>query len=197
MAGLEFVRDFKNHKIVPDVIPVPPESLLQVTYPGDHRVNLGNILMPKQVKDIPVVRWMPPAEPASYYTLCMTDPDAPCRTTPKFREWHHWLVVNIPGNGDIDRGDVLSEYIGAAPAKKTGLHRYVFLLYQQPNGLLDCDEARLSNRSSQGRGKFSIQKFSEKYQLSPVPVAGNFFQAQWSEYVPKLYRQLGQFQNAF
>ncbi|XP_055551536.1 protein D2-like [Wyeomyia smithii] len=188
----EFVRDFKSHKIVPDVIPVPPEGLLQVTYPDGQRVNLGNILMPKQVKDIPEVQWV--AEPNMLYTLCMTDPDAPSRTTPKFREWHHWLVVNIPGN-DVDGGEVLSEYIGAAPPKKTGLHRYVILVYQQ-SGKLNCEEKRLSNRSSQGRGKFSIQKFSEKYELG-IPVAGNFFQAQFDDFVPKLYRQLGQFQNGF
>nr|XP_019537111.2 protein D2-like [Aedes albopictus] len=192
MAASELVRDFKNHKIVPDVIPVPPESLLHVTYPGEQKVNLGNILMPKQVKDCPVVQW--PVEPKTFYTLCMTDPDCSESDHAEVREWHHWLVVNIPGT-DIERGDVLSEYIGAAPPKKTGLHRYVFLVYQQ-NGRLSCGETRLSNRSSQGRGKFSIQKFSEKYQLG-IPVAGNFFQAQFDDYVPKLYRQLGQFQNAF
>ncbi|XP_058467300.1 protein D2-like [Malaya genurostris] len=189
---LEFVRDFKSHKIVPDVIPVPPSALLHISYPDEQKVNLGNILMPKQVKDIPEVQWT--VEPNTYYTLCMTDPDAPSRNAPKFREWHHWLVGNIPGT-DLERGDVLSEYIGAAPPKKTGLHRYVFLVYQQ-SGKLNFSEPRLSNRSSQGRGKFSIQKFSEKYQLG-VPVAGNFFQAQFDEYVPKLYRQLGQFQNGF
>lgn len=52
------------------------------------------------------------------------------------------------------------------------------------------------NRSTQGRGKFSTHKFSEKYELG-LPVAGNFFQAQFDDYVPKLYRQLGHFQNAF
>lgn len=46
----------------------------------------------------------------------MTDPDAPSRKEPKFREWHHWLVVNIPGN-DITKGDTLSEYIGSGPPK--------------------------------------------------------------------------------
>ncbi|XP_055586703.1 protein D2-like isoform X2 [Uranotaenia lowii] len=172
----EFVRDFKNHKIVPDVVPVPPESVLQITYPGELQVNLGNILMPREVKDEPVVKWT--AEPNGLYTLCMTDPDAPSRTAPKFREWHHWLVVNIPGCA-IDRGELLSEYIGAGPPKKTGLHRYVFLVYKQ-NERLNCTEKRLNNRNLQGRGKFSIRKFSQKYHLSG-PLAGNFFQAQFQE----------------
>lgn len=48
-----------------------------------------------------------------------SDPDAPSRKEPKFREWHHWLVVNIPGN-DVKKGDTLSEYVGSGPPEKTG-----------------------------------------------------------------------------
>ncbi len=32
------------------------------------------------------------------------DPDAPSRKEPKFREWHHYLVVNIPGT-DVSKGE--------------------------------------------------------------------------------------------
>jgi phosphatidylethanolamine-binding protein len=46
-----------------------------------------------------------------YYTLIMVDPDAPSRQKPKFREWQHWLIVNIPGD-KINEGEVKSEYIG-------------------------------------------------------------------------------------
>ncbi|CAJ0932711.1 unnamed protein product, partial [Ranitomeya imitator] len=53
------------------------------------------------------------------YTLVLTDPDAPSRKTPKFREWHHFLVINMKGN-DINSGCVLSDYIGAGPPKGTG-----------------------------------------------------------------------------
>ena len=49
----------------------------------------------------------------------MTDPDAPSRLEPKFREWHHWLVINIPGN-QVEKGDEISQYIGAGPPKGTG-----------------------------------------------------------------------------
>ena len=54
------------------------------------------------------------------------DPDAPSRADPKWGEWRHWLVVNIPGN-DISKGDTIAQYIGAAPPVGTGLHRYVIL----------------------------------------------------------------------
>ena len=57
------------------------------------------------MKDEPRVHW--DADPNSFYTLIMTDPDAPSRENPKMREWHHWLVVNIPGNkvaeGEVQR----------------------------------------------------------------------------------------------
>ena len=52
------------------------------------------------------------------------DPDAPSRKDPKYREWRHWLVVNVPG-GDVSRGEVCAEYVGAGPPKGTGLHRYI------------------------------------------------------------------------
>uniref|UniRef100_A0AAZ3SAD7 Phosphatidylethanolamine-binding protein 1 n=1 Tax=Oncorhynchus tshawytscha TaxID=74940 RepID=A0AAZ3SAD7_ONCTS len=39
------------------------------------------------------------------------------------------------------------------------------------------------------RGKFKIQEFRQKYGLG-VPVAGTCYQAEWDNYVPKLYEQL-------
>ena len=58
--------------------------------------------------------------------ITTTDPDAPSRVDPSWREWRHWLVGNIPGT-EVSKGEVLSEYIGAGPPKDTGLHRYIFL----------------------------------------------------------------------
>lgn len=40
------------------------------------------------------------------------------------------------------------------------------------------------------RAKFSIAKFALKYNLGN-PVAGNFYEAQYDDYVPLLYKQLG------
>lgn len=44
-------------------------------------------------------------------------------------------------------------------------------------------------RSGDNRGCFAIRKFAGKYNLGD-PIAGNFYQAQWDDYVPKLYEQL-------
>ena len=44
-------------------------------------------------------------------------------------------------------------------------------------------------RSREGRINFSIRNFAVKYNLGQ-PVAGNLFQAQYGDYVPKLHEQL-------
>ena len=69
-----------------------------------------------------------------------------------------------------------------------GLHRYVFLLYKQ-SGKLNFTEPRLTNCSGGGRPSQSVSKFAAKYSLGD-PIAGNFFQAEWDDYVPKLHAQL-------
>ncbi|XP_011160620.1 protein D2 isoform X2 [Solenopsis invicta] len=175
----------QTHGVIPDVVDKVPASVLNVTYPNNLAVEIGKVLTPTQVKNQPTVQWN--AETNSFYTLCMTDPDAPSRENPKFREWHHWLVGNIPGS-DVSKGEVLSQYIGSGPPQGTGLHRYVFLLYKQP-GKLTFDEKRLTNRSGDNRGKFSTKNFAAKYNLGD-PIAGNMYQAEFDDYVPILYKQL-------
>lgn len=172
--------------IVPDVLDhLPSSPPLNLTYVNT-AVTPGEELTPTQVKDGPLLTYH--AEQDSWYLACMTDPDAPSRTEPKFREFLHWLVGNIPGS-DVTAGDVLAEYVGAGPPQGTGLHRYVVLLYKQP-GKISFTEPRLTNRSTEGRRMFSVKKFALKYNLGD-PVAVNVFQAKWDEYVPKLHQQLG------
>lgn len=68
------------------------------------------------------------------------------------------------------------------------LHRYVFMLFKQP-GEIKFDEPHLTNHSGDGRGKQSVSKFAAKNHLGD-PIAGNFYQAEWDDYVPRLYEQL-------
>ncbi|XP_001607900.1 protein D2-like [Nasonia vitripennis] len=175
---------FKSSEIVPDVVNTPPKELLSVTY-NDRPVEFSMELTPTQVKDAPAVTWSP--EASTFYTLCMTDPDATSRKNPILREVLHWLVTNIPGN-DVSQGENLAEYRGSGPPEGSGLHRYVFLLYKQPGKLSFDGEKRISNRSRDGRLKFSIRKFADKYGLGE-PIAGNMYQAQYDDYVPMLHAQ--------
>lgn len=118
---LSDTHQMEKEGVVPDVIDKVPAAVVTVKYGSGAEVKMGNELTPTQVKDVPSqVSW--PTESDTLYTLAMVDPDAPSRQNPKFREWHHWLVLNIPGN-DISKGQALSEYVGAGPPKGTGLHR--------------------------------------------------------------------------
>lgn len=84
-------KTMEEHQVVPDVISVAPVEVAKVTYSGGLAVNQGNELKPRQVKDIPEVQWN--ADAGNFYLLCMTDPDAPSRKEPTYREWHHWCVL--------------------------------------------------------------------------------------------------------
>jgi len=185
-ATMSVQEHFQKHGVVPDVVSHAPTHSVEVKY-GSLEVNHGNTLTPTQVKDPPThINWA--ADANSFYTLVLTDPDAPSRKDPKFREWHHWLVANIPGN-NVKGGEILSEYIGSGPPKGTGLHRYVFLVYKQHGKIHDKEHGHLTNRSGDKRGQWKAEKFAKKHSLEG-PIAGNFYQAEWDDYVPKLYEQL-------
>ncbi|XP_058797813.1 protein D1-like [Phymastichus coffea] len=172
---------FQSEKIVPTLISTAPRSFLPVEYNGI-QIEFGQELTPTLVKDIPKVTWN--VGDSEYYTLCMADPDARLSLdVPPFQVLH-WLVTNIPGN-DIDKGDILAEYRGSGPPKGTGLHRYVFLLFKQPEKL-QFDEKFISKTTRTGRVNYSVQNFVDKYKLG-IPVAGNMYRAEYDDYVPTLY----------
>lgn len=84
-----------------------------------------------------MVKWTPIKD--AYYSLILSDPDAPSRVNPTLREVRHWLVVNIPGK-NIAKGDTLAPFLASGPPEGTGLHRYIFLVYQQKHGKQVFDE---------------------------------------------------------
>ncbi|XP_052764837.1 protein D2-like [Mya arenaria] len=177
---------FKTEGVVPDVIDNLPPAVLQLTW-AETCLSPGGRMWPRDVRSPPSVSY--DAEPDSYYTLICNDPDAPSRADPKFGEFHHWLVTNVPGCR-IEDGDERTAYIGSGAPKGTGLHRYVFLLYKQPSGKIDfSDVDKIPNSSAEGRRKHSARKFAASHSLELV--AGNFFLAEYDESVPDLHRQLG------
>jgi len=57
------------------------------------------------------------------YALIMSDPDA------VGGNHIHWIVTNIKGN-NFDEGNEILEYYGPHPPIGSGLHNYIFLLYE-------------------------------------------------------------------
>ncbi|XP_076295060.1 protein D2 [Lasioglossum baleicum] len=185
IVAADVKSEFETAKIAPEIIDSAPTGKIEVNY-GDKVVELGNELTPTDTQQIPGIHYK--HEGGVLYTLVMTDPDAPTRKGYN-REFRHWLVGNIPEE-NVAKGEVLAEYVGPAPPKGTGKHRYVFLVYKQNQGSITFDERRLSNRDGQQRRRFSIKKFAEKYNLEG-PIAGNFMKAEYDDNVPKYSKLLG------
>ncbi|EFA03425.2 protein D3 [Tribolium castaneum] len=171
-------KHMESDGIVPQILADAPPAHLFVTYPNGKKVHLGEELTPSEVKDEPQVKW--DAASTKYYTLVMFDPDAPSRSDPSFADVKHWLVGNIQG-GDVSTGDVIAEYFGSGPPKDTGLHRYIFLVYEQKERLT-FDEPRSLKLSRAHRLKWSLKEFVKKYNLGAA-VAGDYFKAKWEPYV--------------
>ncbi|XP_014207201.1 protein D3-like [Copidosoma floridanum] len=191
-ADGDIAAKFNTSEVVPDVLKEAPAELLEVNFNGKIIQEFGQELTPTQVKKAPTLTWN--ANPNAFYTVCMTDPDAPSRTDPKAREFLHWLVVNIPGS-DIGRGDTMAAYVGSGPPKGTGFHRYVIIVYEQPRGKIDVSsDKRIPNNTRDGRPKFSVQRYADEHYFGP-PVAANMYQAQWDDHVINVHRQLSTIQS--
>jgi len=171
---------FKEHSIVPDIIQTASKQALEALY-GKNEVSFGAILTPTQAKDKPTVLWS--ADENSLYTLALIDADAPSRQNPVISQIKHWLVINIPGD-QVEKGEILADYCSVGPGNGTGLHRYIFLVYKQPEGKIsDSKYGFVSSQSGEGRMKWQVEQFADKHKLEG-PIAGNFFQAEYDDYVP-------------
>jgi len=159
--------EFAKAETVPSIIPVAPATKLEVNY-GGRLLEPGQELMPHEVRFGPRITFA--VDPEKNYTLVMIDPDNLSRKNPSVAEWLHWLVVNIPASNLKDGnlgGQVKMAYGSPGPQPRTDIHRYLFLLYQQDNERVSCQ-----NFSS--RAKFKVKQFAEKNKLGD-PVAGNLF----------------------
>ncbi|XP_014222595.1 protein D2-like [Trichogramma pretiosum] len=103
-------------------------------------------------------------DPAKFYTLIMTDIDAPKRSKPNYREFLGWCVVNIPGD-QFAAGQVLVNYSGIGPPKDSGAQRMLFTLYEK-QGSQEFDEKYLDNRQLGWRLWFSQRDFSNKHGMA-------------------------------
>lgn len=115
---------------------------MQVVFPSGAVANLGAELTPSQVRDQPSVSWE--SEPGIFYTLMIVQPDAPTREDQSTGEVRHWLMINILDNL-LDDGFAVAEYFGSSAPEGSGLHRYTYLVFRQPDKI-DYDGPIITNR---------------------------------------------------
>jgi phosphatidylethanolamine-binding protein (PEBP) family uncharacterized protein len=105
----------------------------------------------------------------------LIDPDAPTPADPKFAYWRHWVVCNIPAStlnesaDVIDQGITLTKYLAPGPKDESGPHRYLFLVFREPEGLVLSKED-VGGEEFVDRRSFGAKEFVEKWELELVGV---------------------------
>ncbi|CAH0390512.1 unnamed protein product [Bemisia tabaci] len=164
----------EKHKIIPDLHKLFTFYTVQTKFMnGSKSAQMGNELSKEDTQEPPHISYC--HDDDAYYTIIMSDLDAPTPGKPYLREWLHWLVVNIPRD-NITAGETLGEYIAPVTKNFTGRHRYVITAYRQPGGFrqLRFHEDRLDNKSDVGRVRFSTNTFANDYNYGD-PWAMNFW----------------------
>lgn len=147
------------------------EEFSDITFEGDLTFTDGEILDLMDVQKQPIVPIALDGPDADdNCTLLMVDPDAPNKNKHTFRYWLHWLVVDIPCNGDLEEGNTITPFNPSGPPKGSGLHRYFFLLFKQSTELGDI-------QGPDFRGKFMVNEFADQNGLG-VPVKATFYRTQ-------------------
>lgn len=103
----------------------------------------------------------------------------------------HWMVINIPGS-QVDEGQTITSYKGPTPRPGSGVHRYVIIAYEQKSDTpMRIDHGAAPFRTSfpcqeNGRLYFDLESFRSNYNMSEHPVAANYFQVQYDEFVDNI-----------
>lgn len=93
---------------------------------------------------------------------------------------------------DVKGGNTVVEYVSSAPPPDSGKHRYVFLLFEQNDGFVDCSNEQVliaHGGGGKGRANFNTQKYIKDNNLGRL-IASNYYFAEYDDYVPKVYEML-------
>ncbi|EEF37717.1 phosphatidylethanolamine-binding protein, putative [Ricinus communis] len=149
-------------KVIGEVLDMyNPVAEFTVHY-GSKQIANGCEIKPSAAVQMPRAQILGSRLTPSLYTLVMVDPDAPSPSDPKWREWLHWIAVDIPEGSDATKG----------------IHRYVFAVFKQGEALNGRTKA------PEGRGNFSTRQFAAQNGLG-LPVAAVYFNSQKEPAVKK------------
>ncbi|KAF7834582.1 protein MOTHER of FT and TFL1 [Senna tora] len=153
-------------RVIGDVVDMFVPSVAMSVYYGPKHVTNGCDIKPSMAINPPKITLT--GNINELYTLVMTDPDAPSPSEPNMREWIHWIVVDIPGGTNPNRGKEILPYVGPRPP--VGIHRFILVLFKQKQalGLVDQPSSRIG---------FNTRFFARQLELG-LPVATVYFNSQ-------------------
>lgn len=169
-----------------------PQPFLRIFYDYDEEfltpVYNGNKILPSEAAVPPYVMIdVSSKEKNTLWTLVLLSPDGHLQDNTS--EYLHWFVGNIP-DGEIEKGDVICDYLQPFPVKGTGYHRYVFVLYKQEKKLDFSKELRSPKCKSLEERTFKNFNFYQKHQDDLTPASLAFFQCEWDNSVTQVFHDL-------
>ena len=124
--------------------------------------NLLN-LSKEDTASVPNVDFEDQLKDGQYYTLIMFDPNAPTKI--KNRVHVHWIIINIQKNTKFDI-DTLLAYTGPNPPPGSGVHNYIFKLYNQPTVISKDMSKDILKDITTDKRSISISKLLKQLQLT-------------------------------
>ncbi|XP_012678690.1 39S ribosomal protein L38, mitochondrial [Clupea harengus] len=180
----------EHYGIYRDLFPMAffvPRVMMHVHYGDDAStaVYYGNQLPAATAAAPPRVTYE--AEEGSLWTILLTCPDEHLQDGEQ--EYVHWLVGNIPGSA-VELGQEVCHYLPPVPAKGTGFHRFILVLFKQDAPVDYTEDCRLSPCYSLTERTFKTVDFYRKHQDVLTPASLAFFQSQWDESVTNTFHTL-------
>ncbi|GJF00771.1 PEBP-like protein [Phanerochaete sordida] len=178
--GVEAIEaHFSNAGIVPSLLAsFDPVGVLSLSYSGVGDISPGQSLTKDQVGPTPVLAVTPAnstVQLTGNFTLVMADA-GPVGTDETAGQTRHWLVNGVtltgssPLNVSTSAGVAITDYAGPAPAAGSGAHRYVILLYTQPDNFTAPDGLDTPNV---GVSVFNLADYVQSSNLGSI-VAGTY-----------------------
>lgn len=165
--------------IEPSCVPsFEPQATLDVAFDGTvGSISLGQKITVADTQPTPKLTLAPANSSVTFgsqYTVAMVDCDIVGADTAQVTR--HWLVNNAKVSSNAvttDGVNVITDYGAPLPADGSGSHRYVILVYAQPDGFTPpADPA-----SNSPIAKFSLSDYVKSANLGN-PVAANYFQVE-------------------
>lgn len=163
-------------------------SNLKIAFPNTTVTAPGQKVSKQDAQSPPALHLKSPS-PGKLYVALSLDPDAPFPSFPFLAPILHGIQTNLipAGNPDAE-GYVKLEpsvkdvagWVVPAPPKISGPHRYVFLLWEQPDGISDQDVRKLlpwkegAKVGVSKRVRWNLDDFESRADLAET-VAGGFF----------------------
>ncbi|KAK9370197.1 phosphatidylethanolamine-binding protein [Lipomyces kononenkoae] len=151
---------------------------------GTHTVVPGQYIPRAEAQSPPELAFTVPSASGTYMAICL-DIDAPFPSFGVLGPILHWVQPGLKPEPTTNGQSILkvtapfvANYIGPAPPPGSAPHRYVFFLYQQPEGFDGKKYAPPNgqNLSNWYRMRYDLDAWRNKTKLGPL-LAANYFRS--------------------